>query len=237
MIRRRSLLALLVLGLLVGTLLWLPAAVVSTMLPQSFECGALRGTVWGGQCSELRVRGSRSGSLSWGLGFSMMNPTGMRVELRWTKDNSIAQGILRTRLLSPVALDLNTVSIDLESLRNALPTDVRLGPLSGITGRVDSSGLRLEFAPGRLAALHGEAMLTQIVLLQTGAKIGPFQASFEGKSGAIRDRGGPLGLTATIRIDETGALKSKLRLDPRVEGVFPGLAPGRPVEADVEGRF
>ena len=237
MIRRRSLLALLVVGLLVGALVWLPAAVVKPLLPQSFECGALRGTVWDGQCFDLRVRGSRSGSLSWELDFSVMNPSGMLVALRWTKDNSIAQGILRTSFLSPVALDLTTVSIELESLRNALPSDVRLGPLAGITGRVDSSGLRLEFAPGRLAALHGEAMLTQIVLLQTGARIGPFQASFEGKFGAIRDRGGPLGVTATIRIDETGALKSKLRLDPRVEGVFPGLVPGRPVEADVEGRF
>lgn len=237
MTRRRSLLALLVLSLLVGTIIWLPAAVVAPLLPRTAECGALLGTVWAGQCSDLRVRGSRSGSLTWELGFSATNPTGMIAKVRWIKDNSIAHGIFRTRLSRPVALELDTVSIDLETLRNTLPADVVLGPLAGVSGRVDSSGLHMEFESGRLAALRGEAIFTQTVLLKTGAQIGPFSARFDGKSGAIRDLGGPLGLSAVIVLDETGVLKAKARLDPRVDGVFPGLATGRPLEADVEGRF
>lgn len=237
MIRRRALLALLALGLLVGTLVWMPAAVVTPLLPQSTECGALRGTVWNGDCVDLRVRGSRSGSLSWEMRFSLMNPAGLMVQLRWVKDTSLAQGKLRNWLLGSATLDLEEVSIDLESLRNALPADVLLGPLAGTSGRVESSGLRLEFEPGRLKAVHGEARFSQMTLLKTGARIGPFLARFDGKSGALRDLGGPLGLTASIVLDDTGALKAKVRLDPRVEGVFPGLAAGRPLEADVEGRF
>lgn len=237
MIRRRLLMALLTLGLVFGSLLWLPARIIEPLLPPSAECGVLKGTVWRGQCDDLRIRGSRSGSIAWALGLSIQRPLTFPVRLRWTKDSSVAEGTLQAALFEPTSLELESVSIELESLRNALPADVFLGSLAGVDGQIDASGLRLQFDTGRLSALHGEATLTRATLLKSGAHFGPIFGRFDGRSGTVRDRGGPLEFNASVVLVAPGAFTAQVRVLPRVAGVLPGLPAGIPIEADVEGRL
>lgn len=237
MIRRRSLFALLVFGILIGATFWLPAALMASLLPSDVTCKALSGTLWRGRCSDLQIRGSRSGDLSWQVGLSLANPMAPHLRMRWTKDQSMAAGTLNLPWLVASSLDLHSLSVDLQTLRNALPADVRLGPLAGLAGRLDASNLQIALDQGRVTSLQGEATLSQAVWLQTGSAIGPFEANFQGRNGVLRDRGGPLALSATVLLDAPGSFKAKVRAEARVSGVFPGLLPGTPVEAEVDGRF
>lgn len=237
MIRRRSFFALLIVGILIGAIVWLPAAWVSPLLPSIVACKALSGTVWRGRCSDLQIRGSRSGDLSWQAGLSLANPMAPHLRMRWIKDQSMAAGTLNLPWFVASSLDLDSLSVDLQTLRNALPADVRLGSLAGLAGRLEASNLQIALDQGTLTSLQGEATLSRAVWLQTGSAIGPFEASFQGRNGVLRDRGGPLALSATVLLDTPGSFKAKVRVEARVSGAFPGLLPGTPVEAEVDGRF
>lgn len=237
MIRRRSLFALLAFGILIGATFWLPAALMSPLLPSAVACKTLSGTVWRGRCSDLQIRGSRSGDLSWQVGFALEKPTAPRLRMRWTKDHSVATATLYLAWFEASSLDLHSLAVDLQTLRNALPADVSLGPLAGLAGRLEASNLQIELDRGRLSGLKGEATLSRAVWLQTGSAIGPFEGRFEGRNGTLRDRGGPLALYATVVLDVPGSFKAKVRAETRVSGVLPGFLSGTPVEAEVEGRF
>lgn len=232
----RTTLTLLALGVFVGAILWLPASVLAAFFPKSMTCADLTGTVWRGQCSELSVRGSRSGSMIWQIHATTNRPAGLRVELLWQKSASIAHGTLTSPLSRAPSLRFGESVIDLQTLRNALPANLALGALAGVSGTLDTSNLLFEFQSGTLARLTGELVLRDARLLKSGAAIGPFLGQFSGAEGMIRDLGGALGLSATVNIS-AGTFRAKLRLEPRTANVLPGFGAGAPIEADVEGRF
>lgn len=237
MSRRRWLLSLFAAGALIGAMTWLPARIVSPLLPQSMTCASFSGTVWRGSCEGFSIRNSRSGSLSWALGWSIDHPAGIALRWRWIKDQSAARGVWSGIGRRSASLRLDHLSIDLQTLRNALPSDVLLGPIAALSGHVEGSALYVEFDAGRISALRGALAVTRAVWLQTGAAIGPFTAQFDGRDGVLRDVGGPLDARATLVIDEPGRFKAKVRLETRASNVVPSLVRGFPLEAEIEGQF
>lgn len=237
MIRRGWIIGLATAGLLVGILVWLPASVIRWALPSSSTCETLTGTLWHGRCVGLSLRGSRSGALAWSMrGVTIVRP-GVDVTLRWSKEQSVVEGVLRLSARGPSSLSLDRGSIEMETLRNSLPADMLLGPLAGVAGQLHTAGLILELERGQLASIRGELILRNATLLKNGSAIGPFTARFEGQQGSVNDLGGPLGLSATLSIDPPGAFKAKTRIETRRADVLPGIRPGTPIEADIEGRF
>jgi hypothetical protein len=235
--RRRLLLAIFSASAVVGAIAWLPARAVSPLLPHSIDCAALTGTVWRGRCEGFSIRNSRSGSLSWALRWSIDHPAGIALRWRWIKDQSDARGVLRGIGRRSPSLQLEHLSIDLQTLRNALPSDVLLGPIAALSGRLEGSALYVEFDAGRVSALRGALAVTRASWLQTGAAIGPFSAQFDGRTGVLRDLGGPFDVRASLALAEPGRFTAKVRLETRTPNVVPSLVPGFPLEAEIDGQF
>ncbi|MGA1376165.1 MAG: type II secretion system protein N [Steroidobacteraceae bacterium] len=237
MSRRRLLLAIFSASAVVGAIAWLPARVASPLLPHGIDCAALTGTVWRGRCAGSSIRSSRSGSVSWALGVSIDRPAGIALRWQWIKDQSDARGVWAGIGRGTSALRIDHLSIDLQTLRDAFPTDVLIGPLAALSGRVEGSELTLAFESGRVSALHGGLTVSRASWLQTGAGIGPFTAQFDGRTGVLRDVGGPLDVRATLALAEPGRFTAKVRLETRTPNVVPSLVPGFPLEAEIEGQF
>jgi len=221
---------------MVGVILWPPATVITRSLPKSITCADLSGTVWRGQCSGLSVRGSRSGAIQWHIRAPDNSPAGLRVDLMWKKSESLAQGTLTLPLSGASSLRVGNSAVELQTLRNALPADLILGALVGVSGTLNTSNLLLEFESGRGAGLTGNIILYNARLLKSGASIGPFSGQFRGADGSLRDLGGALGLSATVKISD-GAFRSLFRLVPRDASVLRGFSASTPLEAEVEGRL
>ncbi|MEY2624308.1 MAG: hypothetical protein EBT64_05165 [Gammaproteobacteria bacterium] len=237
MIRRGWIIGLASSGLVVGLLVWLPASIVRWVLPSSMACESLSGSVWHGRCVGLSVRGSRSGVLTWSIRGVTIDRPGVDVTVQWSKEESVVAGALQLAASGLTTLVLDRGSIDMATLRSALPADILMGPLASVAGRLYTSGLTLEFDGPRIRSLQGDVILRDAILLKSGAPIGPFVARFEGKRGSLSDLGGPLRLSATVLIDPPGAFKAQTRMQTRTSSVLPGVAPGVPIEAEIEGRF
>ena len=237
MSRHRLLLAIFAASAVLGAIAWLPARLVSPLLPHAIDCAALTGTVWRGRCEGLSIRSSRSGSVSWALGVSIDRPAGIALRWQWIKDQSDAQGVWAGIGRGASALRIDHLSIDLQTLRDALPTDILLGPIAALSGRVEGSELTLSFESSRVSALHGGLTVSRASWLQTGAAIGPFTAQFDGRTGVLRDLGGPLDVRASLALTEPGRFTAKVRLEPRAPNVVPSLVPGFPLEAEIDGQF
>jgi len=244
--RRGLIVTLVVSGALVGFVVWLPARFFDPLLPPDLRCSELGGSVWAGRCEGLSIRGSRSGTLHWQIERPLWQPLRANVGFVWTPRSSESdsmgaagvRGELRATLDGRVAVYLSSVQLPLQTLRDALPADVTLGPIAAVAGRLESRGLLIELdGRSQLTALRGTVSLRDTRLLRYDAAIGDFDAELSGVVGRIKDRGGPLKLAGEARLTEPGTYTATLRVIPRITGVLPALPGGSPLEISVDGRL
>ncbi|MBM4230776.1 MAG: type II secretion system protein N [Gammaproteobacteria bacterium] len=235
MSRRGLVLALIGSGAVVGLLIWLPARFFGALLPADLRCTELSGSLWAGQCHGLSIRGSRSGDLRWQIHRPQWQPFKANISVVWTVG---VEAKVSAELHGRVTLQLTRVQLPLQSLRDAMPADVTLGPIAAVAGRLESRGLEIGLDErGRLASLRGTAELRNTRLLRYNAEIGDFAAEFSGVTGRIKDLGGPLMLAGEARLTEPGAYAAMLRVTPKAAGLLPALPPNAPIEISIDGRL
>jgi len=235
-------------GFVLGACLWLPAAWLAGLLPPEMSCSRWTGRVWSGRCEGLSVRGSRSGDLTWTLGTPQITgPISLTVpiQLGWSIGDSSARGLLvlapqrsgsSLRAMHAVGLDLS-----LQTLRNALPANVQLGPLAALEGRLRTAELRWTLdGVDRLQPI-GEVRLEDVRLLRGDIPLGDFAAKFststEDTRGSVRDLGGPLRASGEIEFAPALAYSAVLRLEARSPSATQALGIAGPFEVKLEGRL
>jgi hypothetical protein len=247
-------------GFALGALLWMPAVWIAGLLPADVSCGRWAGRVWLGRCEGLSIRGSRSGDLTWALGrpgatdkISLTFP----VQLAWSIGDSSARGVLvlapQRSGLSLRAMHAVELDLSLQTLRNALPASVQLGPLAALEGRLRAAELQGSLdGVDRLQAM-GEVRLEDVRLLRGDIPLGDFAAKFSAPTpsatpttpttsamatrGSVRDLGGPLRAAGDIEFAPALAYSAVLRLEARSPSAAQALGIAGPFEAKLEGRF
>lgn len=235
---RRRTIALILIGAVVGFLWWLPARLFAPLLPGQLRCAAITGSLWHGGCAGLTVRGSRSGDLRWRLHWPTDWPLEASADFLWTRDEARATGVVTLMSTGLATVKLAEVRLPLQTLRDAMPADLTLGPLASVAGRLETQGLVVALDQrGQLTALNGSVTLRETRLLRWDAAIGDYVGIFAGTTGTLRDQGGPLALQGDARIDSPGRYAVALRVTPRLAGLVPGLPAGSPVEITIDGRL
>lgn len=235
-------------GFAMGALLWLPSAWIAGLLPADVSCSHWAGRIWSGRCAGLSIRGSRSGDLTWALGRPRATDSislTLPVQLAWSAGDSSARGVLvlapqrsgsSVRAMHAVELDLS-----LQTLRNALPASVQIGPLAALEGRLQAAGLRWSLDAENRLQPSGEVRLEGVRLLRGDVALGDFVAEFSTSDattrGSVRDLGGPLRAAGEIEFAPALAYSAVLRLEARSPSAAQALGIAGPFEAKLEGRF
>jgi len=237
-VSRRRIIALILIGAVVGFLWWLPARLFAPLLPGELRCTTITGSLWHGGCEGLAVRGSRSGDLRWSLHWPRGWPLVAEADFLWTRDDARVSGVVTLATTDLATVRLAEVRVPLQTLRDAMPADVALGPLASVAGRLETQDLVLALDQrGQLTALNGSVILRETRLLRWDAAIGDYSGAFAGTTGTLRDLGGPLALQGDARIGAPGSYAVSLRVTPRVAGLIPALPPGGPIEITIDGRL
>lgn len=222
---------------MVGGLIWLPARVLTIVMPASMSCASWHGTLWHGQCEGVSLDNSRSGDLTWQMKTPHVSPLAARIDWHWRRDTSYVTGALRVTVSGETAVQVHGASLSLQTLRDAMPARIALGPLTGIAGTVATDGLTIVWVPSGLRSASGPLILREARLLRDDAPLGDFTAAFEGRAGVLRDLGGPLRLSGRIELTGPRAFRAKVRLEPRSSGFTSLTLGGQPTEAEIEGQF
>lgn len=224
-------------GLLAGFLYWLPAALFSWALPRDLHCDTLSGSLWNGHCSGLSVRGSRSGEFSWRLQWPRWQPIGLPVTLAWQRGDSRFDGILTLGAKGPAHLQVSSADLSLQTVRDALPADLGVGPLAAVAGRLQTSALAVQWQAGRISGIRGTALLRDGRLLRFDVDVGSFSAEFTGNAGTLRDLGGPLELAGDLRLGDDGRYQINARVSARTNRLRNTLSIMAPLDFNIEGRL
>ncbi|HMA10394.1 MAG TPA: type II secretion system protein N, partial [Steroidobacteraceae bacterium] len=216
-----------------------PAAWLQSVLPSELRCGTLAGSLWRGHCS--------------GLTFTARGTAPLRLDsLHWTLR---PLALLRGRVQADVSLAGTDVSAD-GSITLQSGGRVRIEGLSATGGldharlaafpagwnaRAETRELTLQIAGGRIAALGGVLLVSQLRDAR-GTGFGDFKLQFAQQQappfrGALTDQGGPMQLSAELLLnaDQSWQLQGTVVLRP---GSPPGLASAldQLATADLDGR-
>jgi hypothetical protein len=243
-------LMLLLVGVLLGGLVWFPASLALRALPAPTLCERAAGTVWRGRCDRLSAQGVEVGALDWRL-----SPTGLlhaRLigSFEWTRhDDRLAARIeAGARRMTVTGL---RGRIGLESLR-ALPLlpPALASRLSPAEGRLAFDMDTLTLRSGRIVAargtLDGEGLVWRA---QERWSIGGMRVTFvagepaeDGLQATVRDTGGPLEFAGRLSMVSppawtlTGTVRARDPVwAPRLDALGPPDPLGRHALA-VEGR-
>ena len=240
-------------GLLAALLWWLPMRWVAALLPTGIGCEQWSGTLWAGGCAGLSIRGSRSGELAWRLQ-AAPNSLQLPLALAWRAGDSRAQGAVRIDLAgllfgaaSPTAMlsrvEVRELDVSLQTLRNALPANLRLGAVAALEGRVRTAGLQLAVDARQTLQARGELRLVALRLLRADLPLGDFWVRFESPPppqparGSLRDLGGPLQVAGNIEFRVERAYVAILSVAARSPAAARALGVAEPFEIKVEGRL
>jgi len=182
----------------------LPARWALLAAPGGVSCEDPAGSVWQGHCALLRVGGMTIGPVSWKL-----HPLPLllaRAEADLTSHDANLPGSARLTLRSGGRLEAH-------ALRARVPLDSGLLPLfpNGWSGqlKLDLSTLTLE--AGHISTLQGIVHADALQQLSPAMPFGSYQLRFTGSTaenglilGELRDSGGPLAVTGTLRLRASG---------------------------------
>ncbi|MBU3671592.1 MAG: type II secretion system protein N [Sinobacteraceae bacterium] len=237
----RRLLGRLLAGLLIGSLIWLPARTLGPLMPNGVQCEAWHGRVWDGRCANLRIQTASFGEIQWDL--RTASPLGLRPELalRWAQADSTVEA--RATLAGTRHIEFRELRADLAfaTLRESLPAAL----LSQVTlpraGRLRSSDLgfslrRTEGGAWLPSRVVGFAQVSGLVYSAGPAAaepivLGDYEVAFGAQSAGadptvapqgasqdivarVRDLGGPLLLQGRLRWQPAEA---RYRLDAQVQ--------------------
>jgi hypothetical protein len=234
---RRTIAAALLAGLLAGCLFWLPAALFARALPKDLHCARISGSVWNGHCSGLSIRGSRSGELSWALQPPRWTPLGQPISIAWRLGDSRVDGVLTLGAQGLSELQIVGADLSLQTVRDALPADLGIGPLAGVAGRLQTNALTIQWHAARVNAIRGSALLRDARLLRFDVGVGNFGADFSGTAGTARDLGGPLEVAGEMQLGAEGRYQIKARVSTRTPQLRESLSLAAPVDLAIEGQL
>lgn len=233
----RRLFPLLLAGLLAGVVVWLPASVLSALLPAGLRCDALVGSVWNGRCAGLSLRGSRSGDLSWVLRSPSLRSWRLPVQFAWQRGDSSIEGVLSIAFAGVETLHISRADVSLQTLRDALPADLALRAVAGLAGRLQGNGVELRLQSARLQGVQGRLTLRNTRLLRLDAVLGDFAAELQGNRGRFTDLGGPLQLAGELRLEADGRYRVDAKVEARAPALRQALGLVKPAELAIEGRL
>lgn len=220
-----------------GFIVWLPAAILKPWMPADLACASWTGTVWRGACEGLSVRGSRSGTLRWDvIDIAFLDP-GVTLDLGWRRDRSSASARLTYRGVSRSMLDVGQANIEVQTLRDALPADVVLGPLAALSGTLVAEDVAVEFDAEGPTSLRGAIVLRQARLLRPNAPIGDFEARLNERAVTLHDLGGPLAVTGRLALSGARSYRGTVRIEARSPSLATVLPGGLAMDAEIDGRF
>ncbi|MFI4914644.1 MAG: type II secretion system protein N [Steroidobacterales bacterium] len=207
----KAALALILAIFLVTLLIRLPAAWVLPLLPRSVQCLEPEGSIWNGYCGELRVDTIAVSNIHWQLAAAPLLRARARVALQSDDRRMSGHGVAIFDLNGELQVQALQVQMPLEAGLPFLPSG-----WSG-SGQLDIAAARLRH--GRLLAVRGRALIQE--LHQQSLGFGNIELDFPGSapadaaaaqtssaaaiSGELRDRGGPLALVGTLRLQPDGA--------------------------------
>jgi general secretion pathway protein N len=177
-----------------------PASWLTGALPASIECQDPAGSMWSGGCGQLKVAGAALSDVRWQLHpWALL---GGHLEL------AVQSADARAPAAGTIALGFGGHRA-VEELHADLPIDTGFLPLfpTGWSGRVQLALSRLEFASGRLAAIHGTVTARALAQIRPTMPFGSYELHFADApradgaiSAALRDVGGPLAVAGTLVI-------------------------------------
>ena len=187
---------------LVVLVLYLPAAWLRGLLPAQWQCADIGGSVWQGECLQLRVAGSPLGDASWNLSAGSaftgklagnVDVEGSAISVRADIDTSFSGvGELRN-LKARLTLD--------PALLPQLPRDQR--------GTVNAELKRVVLAQGPAPRLlEGFVELRDLRQVNAQpAELGSYRVDFDGAAapdgsvhGKLRDLGGPFAVEGSVTL-------------------------------------
>lgn len=236
---RRGCFLVFVAGLLVGILLWWPASWLAGWLPAGVSCSRWTGRLWTGGCEGLAIDGSRSGDVAWSLKAPRWNSLTLPLQLTWSAGTSRGSATLLVgfRGVAPVVRGMDDVdlSVSLQDVRNALPTQLRLGAVASFDGRLETRGLRLNFDESDRLVAAGALRIRGARYLRGNSPLGDLLARFP--DGAITDLGGPLRIEGRVEFAPARAYRADLRVEARSASLAQALGIAAPFEIKFEGRL
>jgi hypothetical protein len=237
---KRRVLWLGVAGFLLAMLVVLPARWVGGLVPATAHCAEWRGTIWRGQCQQLRVTvtGQQPVTLeaaSWKLHPLRLLRGRLAADVSITDARGDASGTIE--LARGELLVLHGVSA-----RALLDPQFPGGLPAGWRGRLEMEGLGLNWQHNQLLQLQGEFNFLDLRDEQ-GHELGSYHASFPAAAappfnGQLTDLGGPLELRATLglTVERNWSLNGTVAVRGGNEGRFTRYleALGAP---DASGRY
>lgn len=162
-------------------------------LPEGVTCTAPSGSAWRGRCGELTVQGQASGQVAWSLHPTRLFTGQLAADVNWSQGTDQLAGTLAARPGGRLTIEDAKGRLTLGS-----------GPLAsatrGLSGTIDVD-VRSARVKGRVI----EEVAGELQVHQLASRTGQFPVSGElalsfpgGTSGTVKDRGGPVGLDATL---------------------------------------
>lgn len=229
--------SLLICGLAIGLIIWLPAKVFLWALPARSTCESLSGSIWRGNCNGFSVDGSRSGDIHWALTAPDLRPLALTARIIWSRGDSHLDTTAHWRTDGKTTLKISRATISLQTLRDSLPGTVSLGPLASLTGRLEANAMELALQRNGIAGVQGVARLHNARSLRTDSDLGNFEAEFSGTNGSIRDLGGPIALRGTIRLPQASRYVIDARVSARQASLAQALGLSAPLDVSLEGQL
>lgn len=207
---------------LLALLVVLPARWVAAVLPTGVQCAQWGGSIWRGQCIDLKVSdGGRStvtlDSLRWKVQPRSLLRLSLGADFQGAWPQGGAQGNIVVRPGGSIRLrGLTGRSLLDQKFFAALP--------AGWNGSVDLRGLELDWAGGRIDHLGGELAVNDL-FDGRGTALGSYRLEFPPSStapfsGQLRDMGGPVEVDATLELtaERAWSLEGRMRVrDPADE--------------------
>lgn len=176
-----------------------PAQWLLAAAPRSIACANPLGSMWHGSCARLQVPGVALNDVTWTL-----HPWGLvrgRLELELRSADRQAPGSAHVSVA-------RGQRVAIRDLHANLPVDSGFLPIfpNGWSGQLQLDFSRVEFNDGRLADLEGTATARELAQRSPAMPFGSFELRFAPPShpdvisGALRDLGGPLIVTGTLKV-------------------------------------
>jgi hypothetical protein len=193
----------LVVLLFVATLLVrLPASVLLSQLPAGVQCAGVSGTLWSGNCAQLRTQGVTLADVHWVLHPGSLLSLQPQLDVESRDPHVPGRGHLE--LARSGAIEAQAVTLTV-----ALPAPPPLP--SGWSGSVQAQLDEVRAHGQQLLALRGRILADGLRQLDPPLNFGNFELIFPGTEsapplhGSLRDRGGPLALEAVVTVSADGA--------------------------------
>lgn len=195
---------LLVLALFAITLMIrFPARWVAGLLPGDVECTAATGTIWNGQCANLRAGTWQLADIGWQLQPARLLRGAVVADLRSADPR--ASGRVQLSLRSGQVMELRDVKAQVQLASNLIPA------LRNWSGQVELALPYVALQAMKPRALTGTARVLDLEQIRPALEFGSYELRFDEPGsdsseivGALRDLQGPMAVDGQLRLRSSG---------------------------------